>query len=145
MDRSPWPIKLTGGVGVNLFDFPYSGGNAASYTHWRHWLPTDAALLYGVQLPGRGQRMTALLIADTDELLKQLVPELPPRLTLPYVLYGHITGALMAFAVLNRLLQLGTPAPEAIILSGKRSPQAIIKIFFWKNLVSHLIYSTDRA
>lgn len=122
MDTSPWLVKLAGGdADVNLFAFPYSGGSAASYARWRRWLPPEMAL-YGVQLPGRGRRMAAPLIADMDTLLQQLVPEMLPHLTLPYVLYGHSNGALMAFAVLNRLLQLGAPAPQAIVLSGKRSP-----------------------
>ncbi len=123
MKPSPWLVKLGGAAdaSLNLFAFPYSGGSAASYTRWRNWLPKEIAL-YGVQLPGRGQRRETPLVSDMDELVALLLPELLPRLEQPYLLYGHSNGALMAFAVLNRLLQAGARPPEAVILSGKRSP-----------------------
>lgn len=120
---SPWLVKLGAGAegGPTLFAFPYSGGSAASYARWRNWLPKEIAL-YGVQLPGRGQRMATPLVSDMDELVARLLPELLPRLEQPYLFYGHSNGALMAFAVLNRLLLAGARAPEAVILSGMRSP-----------------------
>jgi medium-chain acyl-[acyl-carrier-protein] hydrolase len=123
LNPSPWLVKLGGGAeaALNLFAFPYSGGSAASYARWRNWLPKGLAL-YGVQLPGRGRRMEAPLVSDMDQLVALLLPELLPRLRQAYLLYGHSNGALMAFAVLNRLLQAGARPPEAVILSGKRSP-----------------------
>ena len=123
LNPSPWLVKLGGGAegGPRLFAFPYSGGSAASYARWRNWLPKEISL-YGVQLPGRGQRMEAPLVSDMDELVALLLPELLPQLQQPYLLYGHSNGALMAFAVLNRLLRAGARAPEAVILSGMRSP-----------------------
>ncbi|NMM29052.1 MAG: thioesterase [Glaciimonas sp.] len=123
MEPSPWFVKLgdSDSAGLKLFVFPYSGGSAVSYARWRKWLPAEMEL-HGVQLPGRGQRMAAPLVSDMDQLIAQLLPDLLPRLDQPYLLYGHSNGALMAFAVLNRLLQEGVRRPEAVILSGSRSP-----------------------
>jgi medium-chain acyl-[acyl-carrier-protein] hydrolase len=51
-----------------------------------------------------------------------LLPHLRPALDKPYQFFGHSNGALMAFAVLNSLLKLGAPAPQAIVLSAKAAP-----------------------
>jgi surfactin synthase thioesterase subunit len=123
MKKSPWFVPLSGdsSAALRLFAFPFAGGSAAAYAPWRSWMP-DHVELIGVQLPGRAMRMREAPIDDMDTLVSALLPHLRPMLDKPYQLYGHSNGALMAFAVLNSLLKLGAPAPQAIILSAKASP-----------------------
>ncbi|MEH6421457.1 thioesterase II family protein [Pseudomonas sp. CGJS7] len=123
MKPSPWLIRSSKSddADTRLFAFPFSGGSATSYASWRGWL-NPRIDLFCVQPPGRGVRMAEPPIRDIEQLLTQLVPDLLPLLDRPYLLYGHSNGALMAFAVANRLLQLGAPAPRAIALSAKCSP-----------------------
>lgn len=126
MQRSPWFVPLAGSPAapLRLFAFPYSGGSAHSYQHWRNWMSPQIELL-GVQLPGRGMRMGEPLMFSMEGVVAQLAAEIVPLLDKPYQLYGHSNGALMAFAVLNRLLEAGARAPEAIILSAKRAPTVV--------------------
>lgn len=84
-------------------------------------MPANIELL-GVQLPGRAMRMSEPLVSNIDTLIDELVPHMLPLLHQPYQLFGHSNGALMAFALANRLARLGARMPEAIILSAKRSP-----------------------
>lgn len=123
MTHSTWFVPLAGSPAANrrLFAFPYSGGSAHSYQHWRTWLSPQVELL-GVQLPGRGTRMGEAPLTSMDRLVDGIVGAIGPLLDKPYQMFGHSNGALMAFAVLNRLLAAGHPPPQAIVLSAKRSP-----------------------
>lgn len=116
-------MNLAGGndLRARAFAFPFSGGSASSYAHWRHWWMRDVAL-WAIETPGRAARMAEPPIADMDEIVARLAPEMMPLLDKPYLMFGHSNGALMAFATANRLLELGAPAPAGIVLSGKRSP-----------------------
>ena len=123
MNRSRWLVKLAGGEEqcARVFAFPFSGGSANSYAHWRDWWDRDMEL-WAIEAPGRAARMAEPPISKMDEIVDRLVPDMIPLLDKPYVLFGHSNGALMAFAVANRLLELGVAAPEGIILSARRSP-----------------------
>jgi surfactin synthase thioesterase subunit len=125
MKTSPWfvPLSGDGSAAMRLFAFPFAGGSAAAYAPWRSWMPGHVELI-GVQLPGRAMRMREAPIDDMDTLVSALLPHLRPALVKPYQLFGHSNGALMAFAVLDSLLKLGAPAPQAIILSAKAAPNA---------------------
>jgi medium-chain acyl-[acyl-carrier-protein] hydrolase len=119
----PWLVRLAGSETprLRLFAFPYSGGSAGAYAGWSGWLPGDIELS-GVQLPGRAMRIAEPPVADMDRLVARLLPDLAPLLERPYVMFGHSNGALIAFAVANRVLHQGLRPPEAMILSAKRSP-----------------------
>ncbi|MNU37283.1 Linear gramicidin dehydrogenase LgrE [compost metagenome] len=123
MKKSPWLVPLSGdsNCSLRLFAFPFAGGSAAAYASWYRWMPRNVELI-GVQLPGRAMRMGEAPIDDMNTLVSALLPHLRPLLDKPYQLFGHSNGALMTFAVLNSLLNLGAPAPQAVILSAKASP-----------------------
>jgi len=123
MNRSKWLVRLVAVANcrARVFAFPFSGGSAHSYAHWRNWWTGDMEL-WAIEAPGRAARIAKSPISTLDEIVRQLVPDMMPLLDRPYILFGHSNGALMAFAIANRLLELGAPAPEGIILSGRCSP-----------------------
>lgn len=111
---------------MRLIAFPYSGGSASSYAHWRERLWTEIELV-GVELPGRATRLGEPLLTTMDALTERLLEPLAARLQGAYVLFGHSNGALMAFAMLNRILHTSLPRPLGVILSGKSSPTHAFK------------------
>jgi medium-chain acyl-[acyl-carrier-protein] hydrolase len=121
--NSSWFVSFAAAAApsIQLFAFPYSGGSAASYAHWRERLLTEVELV-GVQLPGRASRMGEPLLRTMDALTEGLFEPLAARLYRPYVLFGHSNGALMAFSMLNRILHTSLPRPLGVVLSGKSSP-----------------------
>lgn len=77
---------------------------------------------YYVHMSLQTEEVGEPLLAEMDSFVAQLLPHLLPLLDKPYFLFGHSNGALLAFAVANRLLRAGARPPAGIILSGKRSP-----------------------
>ena len=45
------------------------------------------------------------------------------HLDVPYILYGHSMGALIAFELARAFRRMGMPTPKALVVSGRRAPQ----------------------
>jgi surfactin synthase thioesterase subunit len=106
---------------MRLLCLPYSGGSAMFYARWRRLLPswTDVR---PVEWPGRGARMDEPLATDPRALASQLAIELRSQLDVPYALFGHSLGALIAFELAHSLLDRGAPAPAILFASGAEAP-----------------------
>jgi len=107
---------------MRLICLPYAGGSAMIYARWKRGLPSWIDVL-PLELPGRGTRMGEPLHTDPAALADQLADELVgPSLAEPYVLFGHSLGGLIAFEVAHRLLALGAPKPQMLLVSGTEAP-----------------------
>jgi medium-chain acyl-[acyl-carrier-protein] hydrolase len=98
---------------LRLFCLPYAGGGAAVFRTWV--LP--GIEVWGVQLPGRGERFSEPPMVDIDRLLDALYPDLLPFFDRPYAFFGHSMGALLAFELARR------SSPQHLLVSGRRAPQ----------------------
>ena len=107
---------------LRLFCFPHAGGAASLFRLWHTGLPASVEVC-GVQLPGREARWREEVFTDVDTLLGVLVPALAPLLDLPFALFGHSMGAVLAFELARELRRRGMPAPLHLFLSGHRAPQ----------------------
>jgi medium-chain acyl-[acyl-carrier-protein] hydrolase len=56
------------------------------------------------------------------ELVQELVPALLPHLDVPYVMFGHSMGAVLASEVTRALAEAGNPLPQHLLVSGRRPP-----------------------
>jgi len=88
---------------------PHAGGSAGFFRTWAASVPKDITL-FGVQYPGREERMHELSIENMDELVQGIAPSLVGLSNLPYVLFGHSMGAAVAFELAGKLEKMGLPA-----------------------------------
>ena len=106
---------------VRLFCLPHAGGGATVYHPWTAELPPFVQVC-PVLLPGRETRLTEALFTQIEPLVDALNRELRPWLDIPFAIFGHSMGALLAFEWTRRLQREGHPMPGWIFLSGRRAP-----------------------
>lgn len=107
---------------MNLYCLPYAGGNAYSYRPLEKHLPKEIRLA-GIEIPGRGLRVSEPLVYSLEALADDVFAQLKPHLGEgPYALFGHSMGAALCFLCLQRIRAAGLPYPEMVFLSGKSAP-----------------------
>ena len=112
---------MTGPV-LRLFCLPYAGGSAAGvYRDWRRALPAGIDVV-PVELPGRGTRLGELPYTRVESLLTDVLRAVLPRLDLPFALFGHSLGAILAFEAARRLEHAHDARPERLLVSGYEAP-----------------------
>lgn len=104
---------------ARLFCFSYAGGGAAAYRLWPPSLPADLEVV-AIQLPGRANRLRESALSSMSQIVDVLLPELRPLLDLPYAMFGHSMGAVLASEVTRAVLAEGAPAPRQLMVSGRR-------------------------
>ncbi|MEV7738319.1 alpha/beta fold hydrolase [Streptomyces sp. NPDC088921] len=111
--RHPRP-RATGEV----LCFAHAGGSPGEYARWSDELPDDIRLS-AVQLPGRGARAAEAPSTSVHEIAEEVAAARP---TVPFVLFGHSFGGLLAHEVARALRARGGPAPERLIVSACPAP-----------------------
>ena len=104
-----------------LFCFPYAGGGIASFQPWQSELGEHTEVC-AIQLPGRGPRLLEPSIRSFDELVGQLAEVVSANAELPFWLFGHSLGALLAFEVARRLQRHGLHNLRGLMVSGCEAP-----------------------
>jgi len=121
--KSKWLIfpKPQPAARLRLFCLPFAGGSSNAFRNWTKYLP--AALELGlVELPGRGTRLSESLRHSLPELIPEITNALAPWLDLPFVLFGHSMGSLLAFELNYYLRQHLTKSASHLFLSGRGAP-----------------------
>jgi surfactin synthase thioesterase subunit len=108
---------------MRLFCLPHAGGGATAYRSWTAGLP-EFVQICPVQLPGRETRLSEPLCTRFDLLVDSIDRELRSWVDLPFAIFGHSMGALLAFEWVHRLRRAGAPMPVWLFLSGRRAPDA---------------------
>ncbi|HEY3252937.1 MAG TPA: alpha/beta fold hydrolase, partial [Polyangiaceae bacterium] len=125
--RSPWLLRKPRArpAQLRVFCFSHAGAGASSYAAWGREAPADVDWV-ALQFPGRENRFNEPCFRNLGELVEALLRELEAELKdVPYALFGHSMGALIAFetarAIANR--QMAAP-PVALFVSGRPAPDA---------------------
>jgi medium-chain acyl-[acyl-carrier-protein] hydrolase len=104
-----------------LICFPYAGGGAAAFRGWSKRLPDDVEVL-SVQLPGREARVREKPFDSIADIVDAVRPAILAASDLPYALFGHSMGALVAFELVLSLEHAREPGPTHLFVSARRSP-----------------------
>lgn len=108
---------------MRLFCLPHAGGGATAFHSWNAALPAPVQIA-SVLLPGRETRLSEPLYTQMDALIDAMDRELRPWLDIPYAVFGHSMGALLAFEWARRLQRDGLSMPAWLFLSGRRAPDS---------------------
>lgn len=123
--RNAWTLyaRRNPAARMRLFCFPYAGGGATIYSTWWRMLPAEVEVV-AVQPPGREARIAEPPFHDLAALVREMHRQLLPELReLPFALFGHSNGALMAFELARTLRRSGGPMPLHLFASGRPAPQ----------------------
>jgi medium-chain acyl-[acyl-carrier-protein] hydrolase len=119
-----WLVPLRVGAAAarsRLVCCPYAGGSATLFRRWCELLPADIEV-WGVEYPGHGGRIGEPLLSSVEGLAQGLAPALAAADSLPYVLFGHSMGSLVAFETCHVLRDGRARPPALLIVAGHRAP-----------------------
>jgi surfactin synthase thioesterase subunit len=104
-----------------VFLLHFAGGNCYSFNFLRPYFLRSE--FHALELPGRGKRMAEPLLNDLNEAVHDQCSQLLQRRRagMPFVIYGHSMGAVLALKVAVLLEQQGCP-PASIVVSGNAGP-----------------------
>lgn len=108
---------------VRLVCFPHAGGSTSFYRPWRALIPDHVELVVA-RYPGGTERITEQPAQDVEELADAAVAALGDRPGLPFVLFGHSLGALVAYEAALRTQSTGRP-PAHVFVSGSAAPHTV--------------------
>lgn len=105
---------------IRLFCLPHAGGSAPFFYPFSQRLPRGVEVL-AVQYPGRQDRRGEPFAPDLHTLADDIADSVQPWTDLPFALFGHSMGAVVAFEVALRLEARGAE-PRLLFASGHRAP-----------------------
>jgi surfactin synthase thioesterase subunit len=100
---------------------PFAGGGAATYRQWSRFLPEDVELA-SVQLPGRELARNGRPLDSIAAMAAAAQAAVRSATDVPYAIFGHSMGALVAFELAFALEHDGARPPVALFVSGRRPP-----------------------
>jgi pyochelin biosynthetic protein PchC len=109
---------------VALVCLPHAGGAAAFYAPWAALLPAGVRL-FGVQYPGRMDRLREDGIVDMAVMAGRVTDAVREKWSRPIALFGHSLGAAIAYEVALRLEGDGAAALAGLFVSGQGAPSTM--------------------
>ena len=94
----------------------------APYRQWHKSLPNDVEVL-AAQLPGRESKLRESPLRSVAAMVGALLPTVAAATDLPYAIFGHSMGAVLAFELTVALeATSGCPSPTHLFVSAHRAP-----------------------
>lgn len=116
MKLSPWfPYnQMRSSSQFRLFCFPHSGGVASIFRSWQSCFPSSYEIC-PIQLPGRENRFAEPLLHSVSDVIQSLYPAIQPFLDIPFALFGHSLGAILAFELIKKIRKEGASHSSATL------------------------------
>ncbi|MEU7898415.1 alpha/beta fold hydrolase [Nonomuraea sp. NPDC049152] len=137
---TPWFVQVKEGERA-LVTFPHAGGGPSSLNELAAHFPPEVGL-WAVNLPGRQARLAEAPRTDLGGLVDDLARDLAGWRE-PYTLFGYCSGALLAYLVCRRVVELGG-APERLVVASFAAPDvapllrrlpSLPSWLFWEQLI----------
>lgn len=110
---------------INLFCFPFAGGNKYSYREYEQVLPSFLNLI-PVEYPGRGARSKEPFITNMDELIDDLYARICHTIDeADYAFYGHSMGGVVAYFLIRKIIDRRHRMPLHLFITGTTGPSAV--------------------
>jgi surfactin synthase thioesterase subunit len=128
--RAPRGLLRFGDAGPKarrLYCLPFAGGGPSTYRMWPRSLPADTDVV-AVQFPGRdpaSPEAPADSIGEIVDVVLASLAELQASDSVPFSLFGHSMGALVAFEMTVALEEAGGGGPSRLFVSGRRPPDEL--------------------
>ena len=121
--RDPWILRPRPNprATLRLFCLAHAGGGASTFRGWGDALPPEVEVC-AVQLPGRENRIAERPYDRLGPLVEALAEALTAWTDLPYAVFGHSNGSLIAFELARLYRRTGRPGPVHFFASGRRAP-----------------------
>jgi surfactin synthase thioesterase subunit len=127
MPRGLIRFGSVGSKSRRLYCLPFAGGGPSTYRMWPHSLPADVDVI-AVKTPSRepfSADPPVDSIAEIVDAVLASITELHDSEPVPFSLFGHSMGALVAFEVTVALEGGGGPSPTRLFVSGRRPPDEL--------------------
>jgi surfactin synthase thioesterase subunit len=104
-----------------LFCIPYAGAGVAVYHKWAQALPVGVQVC-ALQLAGRDTQFGVPPFTRIAALVDWLIDSLDAWFDLPFAIFGHSMGGLVAFELARTLRTRNKPEPQHLFVSACRAP-----------------------
>jgi len=106
---------------LRIFICPFMGGGVAYWGDWLRLLPADVeAVIY--LLPGRERRIGEPPLRTMTAVVSELARASAACLETPFVMFGHSSGAHIAFELTHALRERHGVLPALLVLSSAEAP-----------------------
>ncbi|WP_167227321.1 thioesterase II family protein [Massilia rubra] len=114
-------VRRSANARIRLFCIPFAGGSAAAFAPWQAKMGQEIEVC-SFQLPGRGGRIAEPAVSSLPRLVADLARVIAQQSDLPFAIFGHSMGALLAFELTRYLVSHKMALPEHLFLSGCAAP-----------------------
>ncbi|WP_337966386.1 thioesterase domain-containing protein [uncultured Flavobacterium sp.] len=105
---------------IKLFCLPFAGGAANLYEQWNKNLSKEIELC-PINLAGRGNRIMEKPYNNLEEAVNDIFNIIKDDISeSDYAIFGHSMGALLAYELVQKILNLGKKAPLHVFFSGRK-------------------------
>jgi medium-chain acyl-[acyl-carrier-protein] hydrolase len=111
-------------IAARLYCLPHAGGTARIFHPWRKLLRTDIEIRT-LEYPGHGSRLGEPLLGTIEEMARSAADQLTQDQGVPYALFGHSMGSLVAFETCRVLASRGAAMPSLLIACGHNGPRVL--------------------
>jgi medium-chain acyl-[acyl-carrier-protein] hydrolase len=111
------PLAWRPDARIRLFCFPFAGGGMSAFNSWGAVLGVTTEL-WGVQMPGREDRLLDPPLTRVRDALDVLVPAMLPCLDRPFAFFGHSMGAILCVELARALQRMNAPRPRHVFVSA---------------------------